>query len=90
MHSSFFKAKCRLLKTYILPLISVFTLVNSELRNISNDKMTLNCLIIKCLRCHLSFVIFAFTQSLLVFALCLWVEILRDGSVLKFEKFCMV
>ncbi len=42
------------------------------------------------LRCHLSFVIFAFTLSLLVFALCLWVEILRDGGVLMFEKFCMV
>ncbi len=79
-----------MLKIYILPLISVFTLVNSELRNISNDKMTLNFLIIRYLRCHLSFVIFAFTQSLLVFALCLWVEILRDGGVLKFEKFCMV
>ena len=27
--------------------------------------MTLNCLIIKCFRCHLSFAIFAFTLSLL-------------------------
>ncbi len=58
MHSSyFFKAKRGLLKTYLLPLISVFTLVNPELRNISNDKMTLNCLIINHLDviCHLSF-----------------------------------
>ena len=64
MHSSyFFKAKRGLLKTYLLPLISVFTLVNLELRNISNDKMALNCLIINHFRCHLSFVIFAFTLS---------------------------
>ena len=64
MHSSyFFKAKRGLLKTYLLPLISVFTLVNPELRNISNDKMILNYLIINHFRCHLSFVIFAFTLS---------------------------
>ncbi len=64
MHSSYFlKAKRGMLKTYLLPLISVFTLVNSKLRNISNDKMTLNYLIINHFRCHLSFVIFAFTLS---------------------------
>ena len=38
-------------------------------------KMTLNCLIIKYLKCHLSFVIFAFTLSLQQFASCLWVKI---------------
>ena len=58
--------KIDLLKTYFLPLISAFTPINSELRNISNDKMTLNYLIIKCFRRHLSFVIFAFTLSLVV------------------------
>ena len=52
-----FKAKRGLMKTYFLPLISVFTLVNSKLRNISNDKMTPNCLIINHFRYHLSFVI---------------------------------
>ena len=40
-----------------------FTLINSELRKISNDKMTLKYLIINYLRSHLSFVIFAFTLS---------------------------
>ena len=40
-----------------------FTLINSELRNISSDKMTLKCLIIIILKCHLSFVTFAFTLS---------------------------
>ena len=40
-----------------------FTLVNAELRNISSDKMTLKYLIINILRCHLSFVTFAFTLS---------------------------
>ena len=44
--------------------MSEFTLVNIELRNISSDKMTLKCLIIKILRCHLSFVTFAFTTDL--------------------------
>lgn len=59
MHSSyFFKAKRGLLKTYLLPLISIFTLVNPELRNISNDKMTAYSLILKELNSHLSFVIY--------------------------------
>ena len=40
-----------------------FTLVNSELRNISSDKIALKCLIINILRCQLSFVTFAFTLS---------------------------
>ena len=40
-----------------------FTLVNSELRNISSDKITLKCLIIIILKYHLSFVTFAFTLS---------------------------
>ena len=58
------KVKRGLQKTYFLPLISVFTLVNSELRNFSSDKVTLNLLIINDLRCHLSLVTFAFTLSL--------------------------
>ena len=64
----FLKAKRGLLKTYFLPLISVFTLVNSKLRNIPNDKMTAKTLIINVLSSHLSFVIFAITLSLVVFA----------------------
>ena len=48
---------------YFLPLISVFTLVNSELRNFSSDKVTPKLLIINDLRCHLSLVTFAFTLS---------------------------
>ena len=64
MHSLYFlKAKRGLLKTYFLPLISAFTLVNLKLRNISNDKITPNYLIINHFRYHLSFVIFAFTLS---------------------------
>ena len=64
MHSSILKAKCGLQnQTYFLPLISAFTLVNSELRNIPNDKMPANVLIINMLSGHLSFVIFAITLS---------------------------
>ena len=58
------QGKCGLLKTHYYPFILTFTFVNSKLRNISNDKVTLNCLIINILRCHLSFVTFAFTLSL--------------------------
>ena len=50
------KTKRGLQKTYFLPLISVFTLVNSELRNFSSDKVTLKWLIINDLMCHLSLV----------------------------------
>ena len=57
------KAKRGSLKTYSLPLISVFTLVNSELRNFSSDKVTLKLLIINDLRCHLSLITFAFALS---------------------------
>ena len=71
------KAKRGLLKTYFLPLISVFTLVNSELRNFSSDKVTLKLLIINNLWCHLSLVTFAITLSLLQFCSCLWVEVLH-------------
>ena len=64
MHSSILKAKYGLQnQTYFLPLISAFTLVNSELRNISNDQMTDNVLIINMLSGHWSLVIFAFTLS---------------------------
>ena len=66
-----------------------FTPINSELRNFSSDKMTLNFLIIKYLKCHLSFVIFAFTLSMQQFASCLWVEFLRDEKCSIFEKFCL-
>ena len=48
------KVKRGLQKTYFLPLISVFTLVNSELRNFSSNKVTPKLLIINDLRCHLS------------------------------------
>ena len=68
----------------------MFTPINSELRNFSSDKMTLNFLIIKYLKCHLSFVIFAFTLRMQQFTSCLWGEILRDGMCTIFEKSCMV
>ena len=56
MHSSNLKAKYGLqTQTYFLPLTSAFTLVNLELRNISNDQMTANVLIINMLSGHLSF-----------------------------------
>ena len=48
------KLKRGLQKTYFLPLISVFTLVNSELRNFSSDRVTPKLLIINDLRYHLS------------------------------------
>ena len=41
----------------------MFTLVNSELRNFSSDKVTPKLLIINNLKCHLSLVTFAFTLS---------------------------
>ena len=41
----------------------MFTLVDSVLRKISSDKVTLKLLIINDIRCHLSFVTFAFTLS---------------------------
>ena len=64
MHSSNLKAKYGLqTQTYFLPLTSAFTLVNSELRNISNDQMTANVLIINMLSGHWPLVIFAFTLS---------------------------
>ena len=80
------KAKRGLLKTYFLPLISVFTLVNSELRNFSSDKVTLKLLIINKLRCHLSLVTFAITLSLLHFCPCLWVEVLHGLMCLSSIK----
>ena len=64
MRNAFFvfkKQNVGLLKTYSLPLILVFTLVNSELKNFSSDKVTLKWLIINDLMCHLSLVTFAFT-----------------------------
>ena len=48
------KVKRGLQKTYFLPLISIFTLVNSELRNFSSNKVTPKLLIINKLRYHLS------------------------------------
>ena len=47
-----FTGKYGLLKTYFLPLMLTFTPINSELRKISNDKITLNYLIIKRFRYH--------------------------------------
>ena len=41
----------------------MFTLVNSVLIKISSDKVTPKLLIINDIRCHLSFVTFAFTLS---------------------------
>ena len=48
------KVKRGLQETYFLPLTSVFTLVNSELRNFSSDKVTHKLLIINDLMYHLS------------------------------------
>ena len=63
-----------------------FTLVNSELKNFSSDKVTLKWLIISDLWCHLSLVTFAITLSLLQFCSCLWVEVLHDGGVFIVDK----
>ena len=53
MYSSLFlKGKYGLLKFYFLPPISVFISINTELRNISNDKMTAKALIINTLNGH--------------------------------------
>ena len=59
----YYKSKCGLQKTYFLPFISVFTPINSELRNFSSDKVTPKLLTLNDLRCHLSLVTFAFTLS---------------------------
>ena len=59
----YYKSKCGLQKNYFLPFISVFTLINSELRNFSSDKVTHKLLTLNDLRCHLSLVTFAFTLS---------------------------
>ena len=58
--------KYGLLKTYFLPLISAFTPINTELRKISNDRMTTKMLIINTLSGHWSLGIFAITLSLVV------------------------
>ena len=76
------KAKYGLLKTYFFPFISVFTLVNSELRNFSSDKVTPKLLIINYLRCHLSLVTFAFTLSLVVLRVILC-KILSDLASIR-------
>ena len=84
MHSSyFFKSKCRLQKTYFLPFILVFTLVNSELKNFSSDRVTAFLLIINELCGHWSLVTCTFTLSLLQICPCLWFELLRDGGVFE-------
>ena len=59
----YYKSKCGLQKTYFLPFISVFTPINSELRNFSSGKVTPKILIINDLTCHLSLVTFAFTLN---------------------------
>ena len=63
----YYKSKCGLQKTYFLPFISVFTLINSELKNFSSDKVTPKFLIINDLMCHLSLVTFAFTLILMCY-----------------------
>ena len=85
-HSSYFLPKYGFLKIYFLTLILIFTPINSELRNFSSDKITLKVLIIKYLKCHLSFVIFAFTLRMQQFASCLLGEFLRDGKCTRLEK----
>ena len=63
----YYKSKCGLQKTYFLPFISVFTLINSELKNFSSGKVTPKFLIINDLMCHLSLVTFAFTLILMCY-----------------------
>ena len=84
--SHFQKQKRRLQKTYFLPFILVFTLVNSELKNFSSDRMTAFLLIIKELRGYWSLVTCTFTLSLMYFCPCLWAEVLRDGGVFIVDK----
>ena len=84
MYSSyFFKSKCRLQKTYFLPFILAFTLVNSELKNFSSDRVTAFLLIINELRGHWSLVTCTFILRLLQICPCLWFEVLRDGGVFE-------
>ena len=64
------KVKRGLQKTYFLPLISVFTLVNSELRNLSSDKVTPKLLIINDLMYHLSLVTFTLSFTYYISFLC--------------------
>ena len=52
--------------------------------------MTLKFLIIKYLKCHLSFVTFAFTLRMQQFASCLWVKFYVMESVQDSKKICMV
>ena len=63
----YYKSKCGLQKTYFLPFISVFTLINSELKKFSSDKVIPKFLIINDLMCHLSLVTFAFTLSFMYY-----------------------
>ena len=63
----YYKSKCGLQKNYFLPFISVFTLINSELRNFSSDKVTHKLLTLNVLMCHLSLVTFAFTLILMCY-----------------------
>ena len=69
---------------YFLPLTLTFTLVNSELKNFSSDKMTFKWLIIKHSWCHLSLVTFAFTLSLLQFSRAILTPL---GRVIKIHVF---
>ena len=57
----YYKLKYGLQKTYFLPFISVFTLINSVLIFISSDRVTAFLLIIKELRGHWSLVTCTFT-----------------------------
>ena len=61
----YYKSKCGLQKTYFLPFILTFILVNSELRNFSSDQVTANSLIFNKLHGHWSLVTCTFTLSLM-------------------------
>ena len=63
----YYKSKCGLQKTYFLPFILTFILVNSELRNFSSDRVTANSLIFSKLRGHWSLVTYTFTLSFMYY-----------------------
>ena len=68
--------------SYILSLTSVFTLVNSELRNFSSDRVTAFLLIINELRGHWSLVTCTFTLSLVALRV-IFCTVLSDFDVDK-------
>ena len=69
----YYKSKCGLQKTYFLPFISVFTLINSVLIFISSDRVTVFLLIIKELRGHWSLALSpSFKGTIILFRDCVW------------------